>query len=361
MALFLHEIQWEEPFLPESDATEWNALAKKHLRFVCNGLGVVARSRWLAHLYLVTCTNKPKVLGRRLTDIVTFVAAQENACRYCYGTTRMQLLLAGYDERFIERLEREVSLGGLDPLEQRVADFSRALSRSSPRPSAHEARALFDLGLSIEQLRELLVYTGLNSLFNRLTTLTAVPLETSLEAAGKHPLVRLFRPFLWWVMSNIQSAVPPHATETPYEGPYHQLVEHLGDSDVAQVISEALRGVFEESQLSHRTSLLMFATVARALSCDICEDVAFAHLEADGLPARSIDDVLTHLAADQLSQIEVALIPWTRETVRYEPHIMQQSTRRLSARIGPELTLEAIGVASVANTIVRVALLATLE
>jgi hypothetical protein len=40
---------------------------------------------------------------------------------------------------------------------------------------------------------------------------------------------------------------------------------------------------------------------------------------------------------------------------------MQQNTRKLSARIGPELTLEAIGVASVANMVVRVALLGALE
>jgi hypothetical protein len=39
----------------------------------------------------------------------------------------MQLLLAGYGEWFIAQLEREVGLDGLDPLEQGVASFSRAL------------------------------------------------------------------------------------------------------------------------------------------------------------------------------------------------------------------------------------------
>ena len=159
----------------------------------------------------------------------------------------------------------------------------------------------------------------------------------------------------------MRTAVPPHPTDTPYDGPYHQLLEHLGDSDVAQVIIEAVRGVFEKSKLPHRTSLLMFATVARTLSCDICESVASALLQADGLTARSIDDILTHLAGEELNEIEAALIPWTRETVGYQTHIMQQSTRKLSARIGPECTLEAIGVASVAKMVVRVALLRTLE
>jgi hypothetical protein len=188
-----------------------------------------------------------------------------------------------------------------------VADFSRALSRSNPRPPAHEARALLDLGLSVDQFREILVYTGINSLFNRLCTLTAVPLETSLEAVGANPLVKLFGPLFAWIFKNVQTAVPPHPTDTPYDGPYHQLLEHLGDSDVAQVISEAVRGVFEKSKLPHRTSLLMFAIVARTLSCDICENAAFTHLQADGLLLRSIEDVLTHLAGDELSEIEAAL------------------------------------------------------
>jgi hypothetical protein len=107
----------------------------------------------------------------------------------------------------------------------------------------------------------------------------------------------------------------------------------------------------------------MFAMVARALSYDICENVAFTHLRADGLVARSIEEVLTHIAGDELSELselselEAELLPWTRETVRYQTHIMQKNTRKLSARIGPELMLEAIDVASVANMVVRVALL----
>jgi len=62
------------------------------------------------------------------------------------------------------------------------------------------------------------------------------------------------------------------------------------------------------------------------------------------------------LSSPLLSDIEERLLRWTRETVWYEPRVIQNSTRRLRDEVGESLTLEAIGTAAIGNTLARLSL-----
>jgi hypothetical protein len=70
-----------------------------------------------------------------------------------------------------------------------------------------------------------------------------------------------------------------------------------------------------------------------------------------------VDACLAALASPKLDARESAILSWVRETVRYQPGQIQKRTRALADAIGMEATLEAVGVASLANATVRLAML----
>ena len=63
------------------------------------------------------------------------------------------------------------------------------------------------------------------------------------------------------------------------------------------------------------------------------------------------------LRCPRLAPREAGLLAWARDTVYYEPSSIQQKTRALGAELGAAALLEAIGVASLANATVRLAML----
>jgi hypothetical protein len=71
-----------------------------------------------------------------------------------------------------------------------------------------------------------------------------------------------------------------------------------------------------------------------------------------------VDEVLENLASSALDPVEAALIPWVRESVSYETLPMQQHTKELKASIPEDVLMEAIGVAALANGLVRLGMLA---
>ena len=102
---------------------------------------------------------------------------------------------------------------------------------------------------------------------------------------------------------------------------------------------------------------LMFAVVARTLECHHSEVEARKLLTAEGWDAQEIDRALTTLQSPKLQQGEAGLLAWARDTVHYQTGPIQQATRALCAQIGKLALLEAVGVASLANSTVRVAML----
>jgi hypothetical protein len=70
-----------------------------------------------------------------------------------------------------------------------------------------------------------------------------------------------------------------------------------------------------------------------------------------------IEDAMATLRCSRLEPREAGLLAWARDTVYYEPSVIQQKTRALGAELGTAALLEAIGVASLANGTVRLGML----
>jgi alkylhydroperoxidase family enzyme len=119
----------------------------------------------------------------------------------------------------------------------------------------------------------------------------------------------------------------------------------------------ALDGAFASEVLGPKTKGLMFAVIARTLGCPHCEREARRMLADEGLDSAEVDAALATLQTNRLPSDQSDLLPWSRDTVSYDTASIQRKTRALAASLGDAKLLEAIGVASLANATVRLAML----
>jgi alkylhydroperoxidase family enzyme len=102
----------------------------------------------------------------------------------------------------------------------------------------------------------------------------------------------------------------------------------------------------------------VFAVVARALDCQLCERGAARILSQEGVGEEVRRRVLEALAGPDLDATEKVLLPWVRETAHYQTEVMQRRTYELRERVGEEVVLEVVGLAALANACSRVSMLA---
>jgi hypothetical protein len=199
--------------------------------------------------------------------------------------------------------------------------------------------------------------------YNRVSTLIACPPETKFERLANGPVGRLMGLAMPWLRKlrigkrNAPSARLP-ATAELVAGRFGPILAPLAGLPAGAVMKSALDGAFASDALGGATKALMFAVVARTLGCRHSEAEARKLLGGEGLGSVEVDSALATLQSDRLSADESGLLSWTRETVYYETPIIQRRTRALARAMGTSALLEAIGVASLANATVRLAMLA---
>ena len=76
-----------------------------------------------------------------------------------------------------------------------------------------------------------------------------------------------------------------------------------------------------------------------------------------GIDEEEFNSALASLSFPRLNTYEAKIFAWTRETVHFETGDMQRKIRVLAEELEDKILLEAIGVASLANTVVRLAVL----
>jgi hypothetical protein len=140
------------------------------------------------------------------------------------------------------------------------------------------------------------------------------------------------------------------------EGPYASIIAVAGKTPLAEWLRGLTDGWLASEALPHRIQAIMMAVIARQLGSDLCEVEARANIVAEGLPERDVDTILSTLSSPRLTTMETRLLRWTRETVWYEPRVIQESTRRLLADVGEREALESIGSAAVCNSLARLSL-----
>lgn len=286
--------------------------------------------------------------------LIHLVVSQESSCRYCYGTARAYLQLFGFDERFVDEVEREAQLAETDPAQRAFLSFCRRLAKSNPRPARQDRDQLVSLGYSPQAVAEIAFVVGLVCLSNRIATLSAAP-PAELERLNR-PFWRLLRPYFRWRLSRFH---PGDFPEPPRDGPFERVLAELRGSPAAGALHKALSSAFASTAIPVRTRAFMFAVVARSLGCQVCEPAARRLLAEQGVEDATVDEVLATLSSRALDPVEARLVPWVRDTVRYQqPSGIQRQTRELLETLGLEVTLEAIGTAALANATARIAMLA---
>lgn len=363
MAQLLNEIQWGEPILPAVMDPAWEAELKRRQGRVGETDKRVAPNPWLREAALNLGGYRPRYISARLANIGTLVTAQENSCRYCYGATRSTMRLLGYSESLIGRIERDAHVADLDDKERAFIQFCRNLARSRPRPVRGDREALIRLGYEPLAVTEMAYLIAVGCFFNRVATFMACPPERAFERFANGYLGRLvgFAAPLARALAALKRPAPeaPAASPLPPDsGPFASIVATLAGLPVAASdLRGALEGAFASPLLPRRVKALMFAVVAQSLDCRHCETEACALLQSEGFTGQEIAAALATLDSPRLEPFETKLLTWVRGTVHYQPSAIQEQTRALVAEIGAEKTLEAIGVAALANATVRLAML----
>jgi alkylhydroperoxidase family enzyme len=116
-------------------------------------------------------------------------------------------------------------------------------------------------------------------------------------------------------------------------------------------------GAWSTPALPQRTRALLLAVVARALNCPYGESEARRLLAGEGLGATDVDEILTHLGSPRLDPREARLVPFARETVRYQPAAIQRRVREACEGMSREETLETIGTVALANALCRLSVI----
>ncbi len=362
MALLLDEIAWGESLLPARSDPAWEAEIRRRGAHVSEVDRRVATNPWLRELALRVSSYHPTVISERLFHIGILVTSQENACRYCYGANRAYMKIQGYSEAFIRRIERDTQMAELDEKEGAFIAFCRSLARSRPRPARDASDRLVDLGYTRQAVHEMALVIAVSCCFNRISTLLICPPERDFERLANGPLghaigllARLSKPFRRGRPA--MQALPPTQVDGLDEGPFGAVLAPLAGLPGARILKDALDGAFASDVLDSRTKALMFAVVARTLECAVCESRAAGLLTGLGMEPRDVDMALTNLRADGLPPGQAGLLPWARATVHYDTGRIQQETRALAATLSETQLIEAIGVASLANATVRLAML----
>lgn len=355
---FVDSLVVGEPLLPPGS----DAVLEQEARERGGGVPVMLRhvlgSPWMARAYIADMAPQFSHVSSDDANLAMFAASQENACRYCYGAMRAVMRLLGYREAQIRRLERERQAAELGKRGRAVVDFARALARSNPRPARSDQEALLAAGFSRDGASEIALAVANACFFNRLGTFLAIPPDPAFEAMPDRWIVRLLRPLVSRKMRR-KPVPPPPAPHPAPDVPFGTVVPALGPVPGAAALARTLQGAFSSDVLPRRAKVLVFAVVARALACPFCETEAKRWLLKDGIGEAEADGILAHLASPRLDPVEARLVPFARETVRYRPAAIHERTRELLDALGPQRLLEAVGTAALANSVVRLGMLAS--
>jgi uncharacterized peroxidase-related enzyme len=361
MPLLVDQLQWDQPLSPETHDPAWEAEVRGLMGgYLPGSLTRVASSPWVRRAYL-DCVRAPIAsLARSEIELAGLVTSQENACRYCYGSARVRMKMIGFTDEMIDRIERNVQLVEAEPRERELVQFARNLARSKPRPSRQAREKMREIGFSSLQTAELAMVVAVVGFCNRTSTLLAVPPELEMEAEG--PKIKgLWSKLSAWLpgKQKYMTLPPPNYPPPNFKGPYGSLVRSLEGSPSAAMLEKTLNSAFSSDVLPRRTISLMFAVVAHTLECQICEAGAGELLDVEGFSRRDLGDVLEALASPKLTDMEALLIPWARDTVWMpeQPKNIQTRTRPLLDALGPEVLVEAVGAAALANSCVRLSML----
>ncbi|MEJ2378016.1 MAG: hypothetical protein P8Y53_09225 [Pseudolabrys sp.] len=256
-------------------------------------------------------------------------------------------------EARIQRMEQELN-ANLAPQTTAAIAFGRSQSRAGPARARDARQALRRAGISNDEMKEIAFTTAATDFLNRAYTIPAIPARP-LERMPDQLRMRLLRPLIRRLLERHRSRGQASPPERSPSSPYNRLIETYVGSPIAVALSRTIEEMLASSHLKSRCKLLMFAIIARGLGCQTDALEIGEALEREGLDKPTLKQVLTHLDAPELDDIERLLVRFARETIWYDSAVLQRRAHVLLDRLSVPQFLEAAGVASLANGLCRMA------
>jgi len=346
------------------DAVEWevcslepvrNRAGERTLRAALGMVPPSARyfldSPWVTRAYANLAGMPVHQLSPDLTEMITLVVSQDNACRYCYTATRSIMKILGFPESQIRRLEENFLAADLSPADTAALDFARRVSRAAPLASAADAQPLLAAGYSIAAVKEVAVFASNSVFFNRLSTLPALP-PHQMDIAERW-YIRLLRPFIASRMRTPRVTQPAILQPEQREGVFADFTNALDGLPTASRLRAVLDEAWRPSALSPRLKALVFAIVARGITCAPAEREAVRLLVADGMTPAEIEQALAHLSGPGVDPLQESALTLARESIWYRPAELQRHARAVGAQCTRQQFIELIGITALANTVCR--------
>ena len=350
----LRHVAWESCLVQPSPDRALQSYARRKLGFANPTIGYFATVPWMARAVVDLHPEYGLLmhLDQSIADLVVLVVSQENSCRFCYAAVRALLWAQGMSWARIERMEQDLARADLPPRAMAAVAFGRSQSRTGPTAARQAREALRESGLGVDEMKEIAFAAAVTDFNNRAYTIPAIPAHP-LERIPDQLYMRLLRPLLARIIKKHRYRGQDTALDPVPSYAYARLVRSYAGSPIGSALSRTLTEMWASPHLTRRCKLLMVAVIARGLGCEVCALEASEALEAEGLKKPALAQVLTHLDAPELDPIERLLVSFARETIWYEPAVLQRRARSLRDRLSAAQLLEAIGVAALANGLCR--------
>jgi AhpD family alkylhydroperoxidase len=354
MDFALQHVGWEACLIEPRKDADLESYARRRQGLPSPSMRYFSAVPWLARSLVDMHPEQGLLIHAdpAVCDLVALVVSQENSCRFCYAAVRAMLWAQGMDKARIERVEQDLLQASLPPRTAAAIVFGRAQSRSGPASARAACEALRAAGFSVDELKEIAYAVAVTDFSNRAHTIPAIPPQP-LEKIPDQLVMRLVRPLVGRIFRKHRTRGQRTAQEPPLSNPYGGLVKAYAGSPIALLLARTLQDLWASPHLSRRCKLLMLAVIARGLACEGCAADLREALRAEGLTDAALERILTHLDGPELDPVERLLVPFARETIWYEPALLQRRARALREQLATEPLLEAIGVAALGNGLCR--------
>jgi AhpD family alkylhydroperoxidase len=325
----------------------------------------LAPHAWGDRPFLFLMNPALQAIDERLSSQICFVVARDNACRFCYGSFRTFLRVAGYSDAALDQLEQELHLDNSDRAHRSALHFAVEISQGRFGEGT-TAATLREQGYGDTAIREIAGVAVLSTLINRLATMLAAPLSEDTEALIGQWYFDVLRPVLRLLLDGWQRTRPPLVPPLRHDdvdGPFAPWTGRLVGTNVGHhVHSVVAQWTQDESALPLRTKLLILAVVARGLHCGVLETRAADLLVGRcGLARRDVESAVSHLRGTAVDDRDAALLRLARESIRYEAGRIQTTVRERTQSLSRAETIDAVATLGLSNALARLRALAPLD
>jgi AhpD family alkylhydroperoxidase len=356
---------WQSAIVEPHESPALERLFRRRTGLAPEVVPYVAPHSWAYRPFLFLMNPELEALDAQLSTQICFVVARDNACRFCYGSFRSFLRVAGFSETGLDQLEGDLYLNEKEGAKREALQFAVEISQGDLQQDTSVA-TLRAAGYGDTPIREIAGIAVASTLIDRMATMLAVPLNEDAETLTGQWFFDFLQPVVRVLLHNWQRLAPPDAPPLrgeEVEGPFAPWIRQLRDTCVGRVVHDiAIRWVDRDSALPLRTKLFILAVVARGLHSDALKEQAGTLLaECCDVSPHEFEAVVDHLRGSAVTDRDAGLLRLARESIRYEAGRIQATVREHVRDLSRSEIIDAVATFGVSNALARLRALAPLD